>query len=180
MKKGQIKLGETFAIIFIVYIMLVSGFIWYNKINTQKLAEIQQKDNMNRGFEKYNFLINADLLHTSEQGVIDDSFDSDSIDAFERFANTPEGTDYLQKRLGEAKVQITVYNYTELNELAATNLDDPLHNPKIKQPRTIYSDMPDVSLIKSMETFRIIVPVNNQSAKRTDIGLLVIQVPRRS
>ena len=161
MKKAQIKFGETFAILIIVYIILVSGLMWYNSINSNDIRELYENDRKNQAFEKYYFIINLDLLHVSQRGFIDEEFDINSIRVFEGYLKSELGREYLRERLGDAIITIKIYNNTNLSNS--------------KEEILLYNQTP--GNILGQETFRSLIPVRDESAKKNYIGLVEVKVP---
>ena len=156
-KKAQVKFGETIGIIIIVYIVVVVGFLWYNNVNTKNITEIYEKDQKNRAFEKYHYIINLHLIKSSQRGDIDEDFDKNSILTMGNYSKTKEGREFLRKSLGTSFVNIQL-------------LDDsfsPYENI------TLYNNTPDLEKKRyEIETFRTLIPVNDEINSRTEIGIL--------
>lgn len=162
MRKSQVKFGESIAIIIIVYIVVVSGFIWYNDINTKAIYKISEEDKKNKAFEKYLFIVNLDLLHVSQRGFVDEEFDLNSLKSLEEYSNTDSGRQYLDKRIGDAVVVVRLYNHEDLSS-SFLNI-------------TLYNNTPDLK-IKTIENFKTLIPVVDETNKKTHLGILEIMIP---
>ena len=156
-KKAQIKFGESIGVIIIVYFVIFTGLIWYNNINTKNLNELYEKDQKNRAFEKYYFLINSNLIHVSQRGYVDKEFDIYSLKALEEFNKNPKNKDYLDSYLGNSKVEITIY-------------EKELQNP---QTLIIYDNSPtNTNLRINSEIFRTLIPIKDTVNGPVYLGIL--------
>lgn len=162
MRSAQIKFGESIGIIIIVYLVIVAGFIWYNKINANDLAELSEQDERYQAFEKYYFIVNLDLLHISSRGYVDEEFDINSLRVLDDFASTPEGDNYLNERLGNAVVVLSIYNHT--------NLTTP------QEVIVVYNKTSSGEIL-SIESFKTLIPVVDESVRKTHIGILDVSIP---
>lgn len=163
MRKSQIKFGETFGIIIIVYIIIISGFVWYNNENSKDVRSILRNDKVERSFEVYYSIVNNDLLRVSQRAVIDDEFDLVGLRAFADFAKN-EGKTYLRTRLGESDVVIHLYDYSSVYTGTFTPYESLI----------LYSNAPTEDADK--EVFRTMVPVVNLIDERNDLGILEVTV----
>jgi hypothetical protein len=114
MKKTQVKFGETIAVMIVVSIIIFLGLAWYQNINTNDLKEIREKDANLRAFEKYNYIINLDILHQSENSVIDNDLSLASLKAFEKFLEKEENFEIISRNLGKNLITISIFNETFL------------------------------------------------------------------
>jgi len=139
-KKAQVKFGESFGIIIIVFFIIMAGMIWYNKINTNSIKKINDEDQFNKAFEKYYYLKELDLIHSSQRGMVDKQFDLNSLLVFSNYSKTPIGGEYVRKRLDYSSVIFYVYNTNEDLKLNSPNLNIILYNntptniERIKEP----------------------------------------------
>lgn len=162
MKKAQVKFGEAFGIIIIVYVVLTVGLSWYNSSNEKNLREMSAENNENLAFEKYNFITNLNLLRNSEDENINYFMDLDAIRAFQNYTNTTEGKNFLRGKLASSRVRIQLYNYTGIQDfIAYENI-------------TIYENIPDFEYVPI--NYRTIIPVYDAIDKRMDVGYLFIEV----
>ena len=168
-KKAQIKFGETFGVIIIVFILLMSGLTWYNKISQKEIYELKEKDQFDKSFEIFNYILNLNLIHSSQRGIIDDEFDYHSLIVFSNYSNTTSGKELLQKQLGTSLITIEIYNYTEIQG------DMVNHKLIILYNNSEY--ITKFNRIKRFENFRTLVPVINSGENRVDLGILKIQIP---
>jgi len=155
-KKGQVKFGETIGIIFIVYIVLVMGFVWYNNSNSKDIQKQIEEDRMNQAFEKYNYVVKLNLIHRSELGYIDEEFDLSSIKAMGLYSATGEGKEYFRERLSNSLVTIRLY---DLDKRSIENV-------------TLYNQTPDKK--HHAQNFRTIVPVIDGVSKNKYMGILEV------
>ena len=169
-KKGQIKFGETFGIIIIVFILLMSGLTWYNKISQKEIYELKEKDQFDKAFETFNYILNLNLVHSSQRGIIDDEFDYHSLLVFANYSKTESGKKLLNTQLGTGVIMIDIYNYTHIqnNDLTRPETIILYNNSKYNQTR---------NKIKRFENFRTVVPITNTQENRVDLGILKIQIP---
>lgn len=160
-KKGQVKFGETFGIIFLVYIIIMVGMIWYNNINNNTIEELNQDSQRDRAFEKYHFILNSNLLHKSELGDVDEDFDYYSLISFEEYSKG-DSKEFVRNELGESTVIVEVYD-RELNEL--------------RDPIVLYNNTvePKDGTRKKIETFRSLIPVIDTVKKETHMGVLIVK-----
>lgn len=157
-KKAQIKFGETFGVIIIVYLIIMVGMIWYNNINIKTINEMNQNNQKDMAFEKYYYITNSQFLHISQQGDVDQEFDLTSLKIFANYSKTPQGEEYIRKQLGESTITI---------ELLNKNLNS-------KQNLTIYNKTPAKTTNK--EQFKTLIPVIDPINKTTDIAILTVIV----
>lgn len=166
MKKSQVKFGETFAVIIVVYLIILIGSVWYNGINKDQLEELNEKNQMNLAFEKYRFLSNLDVLMVSQKGRVGQSFDYHALKSFYNFSQS-ESVDYLQRNLGEAYIHIYLYNFSVYSQ-------DP-ENAISYENFTLYNYTFDTR--SSNEVFWSIISVENQVEDKTSIGVLKMEFP---
>ncbi len=163
--KSQVKFGETFGIIIIVYILVVAGFSWYNKENSKDIAEILQNEKIEKAYEIYHYIVNLDLLHVSERGIVDDELDLHSLYAFSNFSKD-KGKEFLRRQLAESTVNISLYNYSTVQDESFIPYDII----------TLYDNQIDSALTIDREVFRTLVPVVNHLEGSVDLGVIEITV----
>jgi len=157
-KKAQINFAETFAIIIIVYIVIVVGMVWYNQHNSKKVEEMQFNDKMQRSFEKYYFIVNLNLLHKTEHTDIDEEFDLTALQVFEKsYMNDPQSKDFIRSQLGDSLVSVDILNF----------------DLTLNQTIIVYNNTP--SKIRNIETFRTLIPVYNPITRKNHIGKLTLR-----
>ena len=157
-KKAQIKFGETFGIIIIVYIVVMVGMVWYNTSSGKEIREMNEENKVDRAFEKYYYVVNSNMLHLSQHGDIDEEFDLVSLRVFENYSDSEPAREMVRQQLGEALVTLDVYD----NEF---NLIENF---------TVYNRTPEE--YKNREAFRTLIPVVDPIEKRTRIGMLYVYV----
>lgn len=156
-KKSQIKFGETFAIIILVYIILVIGMVWYNNINTNSIKEMQENDLRDRSFEKYFYIVNSELLHVTSQGDVDEEFDLTSLEIFSNYSKS--NREFIRKQLGEATVIVELYD-KDFESIKNITLYDLRYENSNNKNR------------KNEERFKTLIPVKDTIKKETNIGIL--------
>ncbi len=167
--KAQIKFGETFGVMIIVFILLIVGVVWYNNINTKSIIEIQTQDKYDRAFEKFDYIKNLDLIHVSQRGIIDEEIDYNSLKVLEKYSKTKDGDEYLSNHLGKCTITINIYNYSTIYE---GNLSNP------SETIILYnSTYPQTTTIKENIILTTLLPITNQQENRNDIGVLKVIVP---
>jgi len=154
-KNAQIKFGETFGVIILVYIIVMVGMIWYNNINTKDIAQMNEKNQRDRAFEKYYYVINSDMLHVSEQGDVDPEFSLTSFRVFSNYTKN-EGKEHIRQQLGES---IIVLEIVDKDFVSQENL-------------TVYNNTPKD--FKNRESFKTLIPVMDKINKKTSIGILTV------
>ncbi|MFW6286060.1 MAG: hypothetical protein ACOC16_02965 [Nanoarchaeota archaeon] len=157
--KSQIKFGETFAIIFIVFILLMFALLWYNNSNTKDIKRIQAEDERNRALNQYNFVVNSNLLRVSYYGDIDEEYDLVSLKVFENFTKGEDGKKFMNQKLSNSYVFIEIYD-KDFN---------PIDNI------TLFNQTPRGE-IESIDTFKTLFPVYDPITKNTHIGILGVRV----
>jgi hypothetical protein len=170
-KKAQVKFGETFGVIIIVYFVIVAGFAWYNKENSKSIEELIEDDKFERSFEIYYFVVNNDLIRVSQRGVIDDELDLNGLRAFEKFSQNTENQEFLRRQLGESTVTISIFDY---NTIQNSHLDDVDFKHYKGGHIILYNNTPEG--ISDVEIFRTLIPVRNEAENRIDMGLLEVKV----
>lgn len=156
-RKGQIKFGETFGIIILVYIIVMVGMMWYNNINTKDINEMLQDDRRDRSFEKYYYIVNSNLLHKSEAGDIDEELDLVSLRIFSNFSNST-GKEFIRKQLGESTILI------EIRDFCYNSIENI----------TLYNNTPNGTL--NVEKFKTLIPVISPINQTTYLGVLSVIV----
>lgn len=160
-KKAQIKFGETIGVIIIVYMILMVGLIWYNNYNTKSLNELRENDLKDRAFEKFNYIKNLNLIHLSEQGIIDTKFDKASLMAMANMSQNKTGKEYFSRQLGEATIIVEIYNSSNLN---LTNYEEVI---------LLYNSTPNANkTIINQETYKTLLPVFDPEDKSVKIGYM--------
>lgn len=160
-KQAQIKFGESIGIIFIVFIILFAGLLWYNKVNSSQLNSIYLKNQINNAFGKYYYIITLPLIHTSENGIVESYFNSYSLKIFANYSNSTIGRNYLFKDLGYAVITVKIYNKSGLKIINSyLNL-------------TLYNRTPKGPLLEIIP-FNTIIPIENQN-QEIQIGYLNIK-----
>ena len=156
-KSAQVKMGESIGIIFIVYLVLVVGFVWYNSSNSKVIDEIMLKQHKESAFEKYDYILKLNLIHKSELGYIDQEFDKTSLDSMANYTSLVDGKEYFRQKLGFSKVTFKLY---DINMNSISNI-------------TVYNNTP-INKIFSQSSYRTIVPVFDGINKTTYIGVVEI------
>ena len=155
-KKSQIKFGETFAIIILVYILIVAGMVWYNNSNSKKISLMQEEDKKDKAFEKYYYIVNSDLLHKSEQGDVDEEFDLISLRVFSTYTVNDVNNEHIRKQIGESTVKLEIVN----------------RDFESVENFTLYYKTPNK--INGQEGFKTLIPVYDSVNKETYIGKLTV------
>ncbi len=156
-RSGQIKFGETIGVIFIVYLVIVIGFVWYNSYNSKVIAEQLEKQQSEKAFEKYDYILKLNLLHKSELGYIDQEFDKTSIDSMANYTKIPLGYEHFRRKLGTSKVDFYLY---DINMNSISNI-------------TVYNNTP-VNKTFKQTSYRTLVPVYDGIEKTSYLGILEI------
>jgi hypothetical protein len=134
------------------------GLIWYNNHSSKELNEISKEDQIDRAFEKYNYIVNSNLLRTSQQGDIDEEFDLVSLRAFSNFSKNEPGKELVRKQLTESTILVQIFDF-KFNSI---------------ENITLYNKTP--SEIEDWEQFRTLIPIKDPVSKKTYIGLILVKV----
>lgn len=161
-KKGQVKFGETFGIIFLVYIIIMVGMIWYNNVNTNTIEKLNDEAQRARASEKFFFIQNSNLLHKSELGDVDEDYDYYSLISFQEYSKG-DSKEYIRKQLGESTIVVELYN---------KDLDE------VREPIVLYNNTVESKdgTRKKIETFRSLIPVKDSIKKETNMGVLIVKI----
>jgi hypothetical protein len=169
-RKAQIGFGEIFAIIFIVYLVLMIGLVWYNKISNKNLQEIGDRDFINQAYEKYHYFMNLDVVHVSEQGVIKDQFDYQALLFFKEYTSK---TEYgpIKNQLGKAKISVRIFSVTP-QQL----------NPNVKitslTPEIVLYDNLNTSIEENVQKFPALISIRDTYKNKNYLGLLEVGIPK--
>lgn len=160
---GQVQFGEAIGVIMIVYIVLVVGFVWYNNSNSKAIAEEMAKQQKEKAFEKYDYVLKLNLIHKSELGYIDQEFDKTSLEAMANYTLSKDGKEFFRQKLGTSKIEFQLYDI-DLNSIS--NI-------------TVYNNTPkdefggnDVEY--KISPYRTLVPVYDGVDKTSYLGVLEV------
>ncbi|MEC8221288.1 MAG: hypothetical protein VX028_04390 [Nanoarchaeota archaeon] len=177
-KTGQVKFGETIGIIFIVYILIMVGFTWYNSITQDDFAELQEDVDREAVFDKYNFIVQSSFLRKSQGTDTENVMDYRSFMAFYNYSQTEDGKRFLRSRLGEGMISIYFYEINEQSQLVGVDLDGENGFNKIEDTLIIYNyTRDDGSRLRKQENVLTTFPVDfsYRKEKLTRIGVLSLQ-----
>lgn len=156
-RSAQVKFGETIGVIFIVYLVIVVGFVWYNNSNSKSIAEQLEKQRNELAFEKYDYILKLNLLHKSELGYIDQEFDRTSINSMANYSLSDVGREHFRKKLGTSRVDFYLY---DINMDSVDNI-------------TVYNNTP-VNQSFKQTSYKTLVPVYDGIEKTSYVGVLEI------
>jgi len=166
-KLSQIKFGETIGVIIIVYIIIMVGLIWFNNINNSDISDMSKKNLENKAFEKYQFVINFDLIHKSERGDIDEEFDLISLRALSNYSKTKIGEKYLSYRLSFSTITVDIYNKSVFSGINDTNMQESL---------ILYNKTPNSNReISDVIIYKTLIPIRDNIINENDIGVIYIK-----
>lgn len=175
-KKAQIKFGETFAIIFIVFLIVMIGGLWYNNIMTSEVQDMREEQQREEALIMFSYMTNDPFVRDTRMGYVEGKMNLDSIEAFHNFSNSEEGVDYLRPRIGEGIATIEVYNRSTLHEVDGDVV--------AQEQYTLYNytspSTQDVMLsggLVNWESFTTFVQVYDPNKEETNIARLNVRVP---
>lgn len=177
-KAGQVKFGETIGIIFIVYILIMVGFTWYNSITQDDFAELQEDVDREAVFDKYNFIVQSIFLRKSQGTDTENVMDYRSFMAFYNYSQTEDGKRFLRSRLGEGMISIYFYEINEQSQLVGVDLDGENGFNKVEDTLVIYNyTRDDGSRLRKQENVLTTFPVDfsYRKEKLTRVGVLSLQ-----
>lgn len=171
-RKSQIKFGETIGIIFVVYLVLVFGVMWYSSENESDLQEMKADNSQQQALEKYYYIIYSDLLKTSQRGFEKNYFDLVSMEALADYSKSKEGKDYLRGRLGEGLITLKLYNGSDVYSTTPGEIDKEFvlynHSPEFREQ----------SQLVRREVFTSLIPVQDDKKEgKIQLGVLRVEVP---
>ena len=156
-RSAQVKFGETIGVIFIVYLVIVVGFVWYNNSNSKAIDEQLEKQRSELAFEKYDYILKLNLLHKSELGYIDQEFDKTSIESMANYSLSASGREHFRKKLGTSRVDFYLY---DINMDSVSNI-------------TVFNNTP-VNQTFKQTSYKTLVPVYDGIEKTSYVGVLEI------
>ncbi len=177
-KAGQVKFGETIGIIFIVYILIMVGFTWYNSITQDDFAELQEDVDREAVFDKYNFIVQSSFLRKSQGTDTENVMDYRSFMAFYNYSQTEDGKRFLRSRLGEGMISIYFYEVNDQSQLVGVDLDGENGFNKVEDTLVIYNyTRDDGSRLRKQENVLTTFPVDfsYRMEKLTRVGVLSLQ-----
>ncbi len=177
-KAGQVKFGETIGIIFIVYILIMVGFTWYNSITQDDFAELQEDVDREAVFDKYNFIVQSSFLRKSQGTDTENVMDYRSFMAFYNYSQTEDGKRFLRSRLGEGMISIYFYEVNDQSQLVGVDLDGENGFNKVEDTLVIYNyTRDDGSRLRKQENVLTTFPVDfsYRKEKLTRVGVLSLQ-----
>jgi hypothetical protein len=130
--------------------------VWYNNISTESLNKLYEEDQKNKAFEKYYYLVNLNLLHTSKNGFIEQTFDIDALKSMEELTKDEKQKLYYDQYLGNSKIQVKIYDL-DMNQIEIITVYDN----SIEEDRTSNTDI-----------FKTLIPLRNEAEKKTYIAVL--------
>ena len=166
-KKAQIKFGETFGVIIVVYIVLVFGISWYSGVFANQISKLDKKNNEELSYEKFSFIKNLNLLHKSNRGVISSNFDYINLQTFENFSKE-QGERFLFETFGYGFIEVEILNEEEFFS------DNGKKVSSIKNI-TLYNKTKDgtKNKLKTVHTFKTLIPIENET--KTYPGILKVK-----
>ena len=157
-RKAQVKFGETIGIIFIVYIVLVVGFVWYNSYSSKYIEEQNEKANLDRAFEKFNYLLKLNLIHKSELGDLSQEIDRTGLIAMSNYSSSGEGREFFRQHLGTSLVTFYLYDI-EMN---------------LVESIVVYNNSIDSSREFNIKPFRTVLPVFDGINDTVYVGIIQV------
>ncbi|MCA9495907.1 MAG: hypothetical protein KC589_03110 [Nanoarchaeota archaeon] len=167
-KKAQVKFGETIGVIIIVYIIVMTGLMWYNNINSKDINKLKYNNQQELAFEKYYYIANLDLIHLSQKGIIDKEYDINALYTMYNFSISKKGREFLRNQLGESIITLELYRNNELETKTPYEIITLYNNT----PKTQINGI-EVKEIKERIPFKTLIPVRDNEGK-TIIGILNI------
>ena len=168
-KKGQIKFGESFGIIFIVTIVIFLGSSWYSSTSQKSMYQMGIENMEDIAFERYNYIQNHHFLRMSQLGITERRFDLNSFRVFKNFSNTNKGREYLWPQLGYSTVILEKYNYEDIK----------IGDFTINETIILYNLTPSSENLQrsSLIVYKSVIPLRNHLTlrERTDLGVLSVQ-----
>lgn len=106
-KKAQIKMGETIAILFIFFILLIIGAVFYMNIQRSSIGQDIQQAYELRAVELTQIISFLPELQCTEANVVKAScFDEHKLLALADVASTADGLFLYDREFGEVKIDI--------------------------------------------------------------------------
>jgi hypothetical protein len=159
-KKSQIKFGETIGVVLIVYVVILLGFSWYNSITNDKIIELEEKNVKFRNNERFDYVLNLELLRLKNRGSIQKEFDYYSLLAFEDYTKDKKDKSFKKtsENLGFAFVKI---------DILGSNFD-------IEESITLFDNKLDENDIRSQKSYKVVIPIKDEQRYVTRLGIMEI------
>jgi len=149
MRKSQIKMGENIGVLFIFFILIALGMMFYMKLQNAELKSLSQEN-----FEKKSVSIAQKIstlpeLQCSKDNIWDEvCFDLYKIEAMNQLISDTENRIYYFDAFGYANITIYIYKLTNDEGVISYPIYD-LQKPNFTQksvyylPFSIYSPTQD-------------------------------------
>jgi hypothetical protein len=159
-KSSQIKFGETIGVILIVYVIILLGFSWYNSITNDRIIELEEQNVKFRNNEKFDYVLNLELLRLKNRGSIQKEFDYYSLIAFEDYTKNKNGEGFgkTKENLGYAIVKVNILGSNFGVEESIVLFDNQLEDDKIE----------------SQKSYKVIVPIRDGQEYTTKLGIMEV------
>jgi hypothetical protein len=155
-KKSQVKFGETFGVMIIMYFVIIFGMYWYDSYLQDVKEDLFKKNKKLIEKERIEYISNLKYLKYSFSGIIGEEFDLYSLYAYSKYSKNETYKKEIRKNLGTSLVVLKV-----LNESLQINQTIILYNNSLDNPT-------DISI------FRLMYPIKNSVLEKTNLGLLEI------
>lgn len=108
-RNAQIQMGENVIILFIFFILLIFGVVFFTKIQSTKVQQDISEDIEGRGLQIAQQVLFLPELQCTRDGVeIPDCYDSKSIDAFSDLSSTSDFRDAYADLLGFTTITVSI------------------------------------------------------------------------
>ena len=161
MKKSQIKFGETFGVMIIMYFVIIFGIKFYEGYLKDNIEEIRLTNEKLLEEEKFTYFSKLNYLKYSISGIYQNEFDIHSLRAYSNYSkNYPLE---VEKKLGFSNASIKVL------KINFSNSDFSIYtNETINLFENVKDDF------KSKTIYRTLYPIRDTSKEETYIGILEV------
>ena len=157
--KSQIKFGETFGILIIMYFVIIFGIKFYESYLKDNIEEIKEEDRKLRENEKFTYFSKLNYLKYSVSGINKYGFDLYSLEAYKNYTDIYE--DDVEEKLGYANATIYIIDINNSN-----------YNLSVNRTINLYENTLDD--FKSKIIYREIHPIRDMINERNYLGILQV------
>ena len=150
-KRSQINFGETFGIIFITFIIIFLGLLFFNNIINNNIEQLDKENEEKEIFLKYKYILNLENLKRTENGIIREEFDILSLRSLKNILNNENDSlsREFRRKIGKGKFNLIILNNSNFSK----NISNIL----------IYNNSKGITLNCDVSNIKTLIPTYNLS-----------------